>query len=242
MHPLLQRKYLALLVTLISLLFVYPLFRTTFGGRVLSDVLGTLVFVAALWVIFTQKAFRILALMLGIPTLIGAWVGYVLPGLPRLPLVVSFHVVAVLFLSFTVATILRVIHREKSVSADSIYGALCGYLLVGLLFGHVYRCVEAISPGSFHGNEEFMAQLQDEERRSFLLVYFSFITLTTVGYGDLTPTSEAARGLAVVEAVIGQFYLAVLIAELIGKRVAQVLSEKPTSAPTAVEESSPTRH
>src|SRR5204863_7015600 len=101
-------------------------------------------------------------------------------------------------------------------SADSIYGAFCGYLLVGLIFGHLYRCLEALSPGSFHGNADFMAHVQDERYTHFLLVYFSFVTLTTVGYGDITPASEATRGLAVVEAVIGQFYLAVLIGELIG--------------------------
>jgi hypothetical protein len=187
-------------------------------------------------VIFTDTPLRFLALVLGIPTLVGAWVGYVLPGLP---LAVGFHVVAVLFLGFTVATIYRDIHRQKVVSADSIHGALCGYMLVGLLFGHVYRCIEAVSPGSFHGNEEFLAQLRDEERRNFLLIYFSFTTLTTVGYGDLTPASEASRGVAIAEAVIGQFYLAVLIAELIGKRVAQVLSDQQASRANAPGDSAP---
>jgi hypothetical protein len=241
MNLLFRQKYQVLLIVLIALLVVYPLFRGTFGGRVLSDVLGTLVFAAALVVIFTDTPLRFLALVLGIPTLVGTWVGYVLPGLPRLPLAVGFHVVAVLFFSFTVATIYREVHREKVISVDSIYGALCGYLLIGLLFGHVYRCIEVLSPGSFHGNEEFMAQLQDEEKRNFLLIYFSFTTLTTVGYGDLTPASEASRGLAIAEAVIGQFYLAVLIAELIGKRVAQVLSDQQASRAHAPEDSAPHR-
>jgi voltage-gated potassium channel len=231
MNQLLRRKYLALLVTLITLLVVYPLLRDAFGGRLLSDVLTALVFIAALVVIFNDPPFRLVALVLGIPTVVGAWVGYFLPALPRLPFDVGFHLVAALFFGFTVVAILRTIHREKTVSADSVHGAFCGYLLVGLLFGHLYRCLETLFPGSFHGNEILAAHLQDEERRHFLLVYFSFITLTTVGYGDITPASEATRGLAVIEAVLGQFYLAVLIGELIGKRVSQVLSDQQASPP-----------
>jgi voltage-gated potassium channel len=231
MNRLFGRKYQLLFVVLIALLVVYPLLRSAYTGRLLSDVLYTILFVAALLVIFTDRAFRLLALVLGIPTLLGAWVGYALPGLPQLPFFVGFHLVAAAFLGFAVTTILRTIFREKTISADSIYGAFCGYLLVGLIFGHLYRCLEALSPGSFNGNTDFMAHVQDERYTHFLLVYFSFVTLTTVGYGDITPASEATRGLAVVEAIIGQFYLAVLIGELIGKRVSQVLSDRQASPP-----------
>jgi hypothetical protein len=111
------------------------------------------VFLAAFLIIFSQSRFRLLALALAVPTLVGAWIDYVLPGLPRIPLLVGFHLVAVLLFGFTVATILRAIHKEASVSADAIYGALCGYLLVGLAFGHLYCITEALNLGSFHGSE-----------------------------------------------------------------------------------------
>jgi hypothetical protein len=61
----------------------------------------------------------------------------------------------------------------------------------------------------------------------FQLTYFSFVTLTTVGYGDITPAREGPRGLAVVEAMVGQFYVAVLLGELIGKRVSHALEDRP---------------
>jgi voltage-gated potassium channel len=115
------------------------------------------------------------------------------------------------------------------VSAESICGALCGYMLLGLAFGHLYCILESITPGAFHGDAEFAIQLRDQSRRHFLLTYFSFATLTTVGYGDITPVRDSARGLSVVEAILGQLYLAVLIAELIGKRVAQALSDRGAS-------------
>jgi hypothetical protein len=188
------------------------------------DGLITIVFLAALLAIFAESAFRLVALVLGIPTIVGVWIDYVLPGLPRLPLVVGFHLVAALFFGFTVATILRAVHKEVTVSADAIYGAFCGYLLVGLAFGHLYCVMEFINPGSFKGSEELSTQLQVQAGHHALLTYFSLVTLTSVGYGDITPGSGAVRSLAVIEAMIGQFYIAVLIGELIGKRVSQAMS------------------
>jgi hypothetical protein len=148
--------------------------------------------------------------------------------LTQTPIAVGFQLVAAIFLSFTVATILRTVYREGQVSADSVFGAFCGYVLVGVAFGHLYGLSDLVAPGSFQAREEFVAQFQDPNRRHFLLTYFSLVTLTTVGYGDITPATDLARGLAAVEAIVGQFYIAVLVAELIGKRVAQALSGPPS--------------
>jgi hypothetical protein len=84
--------------------------------------------------------------------------------------------------------------------------------------------VEALAPGSFRGSEDLTAQLQDPDRRRVLLTYFSLVTLTTLGYGDIVPATNAVRGVATVEAVVGQFYLGVFIALLLGIRVAQILA------------------
>jgi hypothetical protein len=77
-----------------------------------------------------------------------------------------------------------------------------------------------VAPGSFGG----LPPAAGGPHAHFLLTYFSFVTLTTVGYGDITPAGDTARALAMIEAVAGQFYLAVLIAELVGKRLAQATS------------------
>jgi hypothetical protein len=219
-----RRRFLLLLVALISLLVGYPVVGGLLGEPRLFDVLLTLVFLAAFFVVFREGPLRWLALLMGGLTAVGVWTGYVLPGLPRPPLVVAFHSVAALFFVVTAATIMRVIFREPVVTADSVYGAFCSYVLIGMVFGHLYCILETVVPGSFVGTEEFAAQLRDENRRHFLLTYFSLVTLTTVGYGDIAPARESARGLVAVEAIVGQFYLAVLIAEVIGKRVSQALS------------------
>jgi len=99
--------------------------------------------------------------------------------------------------------------RRGPVDGERIFAALDAYLLSGLIFGVSYMMIERHWPASFGApgaiDLDFPAA-----------VYFSFVTLATLGYGDITPASEAARGLAILEAVGGQLYIAVLVARLVG--------------------------
>jgi hypothetical protein len=228
MSWLFRRRFQILLITAASLLGVFPLLRGIYGERLLLHFLITLVYLAALFAVFTKATLRLVALVLGAPTLIGIWTGYALPEITHPALVVTIHLFAAFFLAFCVATILRATFAEAVVSADSVYGAFCGYVLIGLAFGHLYVIVEALRPGSFNGLDVVKLHAEGPEWGRFQLTYFSFVTLTTLGYGDITPASDGAKGLVMVEAIMGQFYLAALVAELIGKRVAQVLSEPPS--------------
>jgi len=218
---------MALLVALLLIIVAYPIASESLASRLLYDVLLTVVFLAAFWVLFTQRRHRLAALLLGLPTLVGIWTGYVLPDLARLPVAVAFHVLASLFLGLTIVVILRDVFRTQDVSADTIAGALCGYLLVGMVFGDLYCVVALTRAGSFHGTAEPVAIVLDGSELHHVLTYFSFMTLTTVGYGDILPASPSARGFAIVEAVVGQFYLAVLIAGLVGKHITQAISREP---------------
>jgi hypothetical protein len=226
MKALVRRRFQVLLLAMLLLVVVYPVAHDFFGEWVFSDVLLALVFLAGFLVIFSQKSFRALGLILGVPTFALGCLARLVPGPAEPSLAISLHLLAPLFLGFTAAVILREISKEKEVSADSVHGAFCGYLLVAVAFAHLYCAVEVLLPGSFRGSPEYPARLR-EEGRFFKFVYFSLMTITTVGYGDITPRGGAARALASVEAVVGQFYVAVLIAELIGKRVAQAVSGPP---------------
>src|SRR5258707_15252532 len=101
----LQRRYLVLLLSLLFSLAIYRLLRGTLDVPLLSDIMLSIVFVAAFWVIFTKARGHTLALLLGIPPLIGVWTGYALPGLPRPPLAVGLHLWASAFLGYAMATI-----------------------------------------------------------------------------------------------------------------------------------------
>jgi hypothetical protein len=108
---------------------------------------------------------------------------------------------------------LRFAMRPIRVDSEHIYAALSVYLLGGIFFGVLYSAVERAWPGSFAASGTATGlPLPDA-------IYFSFVTLATLGYGDLVPVSRVARGLAVIEAVAGQLYLAVMIARLVGSYI-----------------------
>ncbi len=114
------------------------------------------------------------------------------------------------------ASAVRFAMRADEVDAEHLYAALSGYLLAGVFLGVLYAVIEEISPGSL------VAAAPSETARRLELtsaIYFSFVTLATLGYGDLVPKSELTRGLAVGEAVAGQLYVAVMIARLVASYV-----------------------
>ena len=136
-------------------------------------------------------------------------------------LTLSDHFIEILFLAFVAVMILRAIFTQGSISLDSIFGAVCAYLLLGMAWGSLYSAIEVLQPGSFQATEKMADALISTEARGSVLVYFSFVTMTTVGYGDITPVSPPARTLAWLEAMMGQFYIAVLVAFLVGIRISQ---------------------
>jgi hypothetical protein len=114
---------------------------------------------------------------------------------------------------FAAIAALRFALAGRKVDAERLSAALSAYLLAGHLFGLTYFQVEQLRPGSFGigGVPTLPAQLD-----LHTAIYFSFVTLATLGYGDISPLTPTARGLAVSEAILGQLYLAVLVARLVG--------------------------
>ncbi len=102
--------------------------------------------------------------------------------------------------------------QDKTISITTLFGSIAGYLFIGLIFAYVYLFLELLIPTSFSG-------LTTEHESQ--AVYFSMITLTTVGYGDVVPLKPISQTLAWIESLIGQFYLAVLIGQMVGRYVAR---------------------
>lgn len=100
-------------------------------------------------------------------------------------------------------------------SMNRVVGAICVYLLLGVIWALSYSVLELSAPGSFTGFEPQPGRGWDSE-----WLYFSFVTMTTLGYGDLLPISATARAMAYMQAVFGQFYIAILVAGLVGAYIA----------------------
>lgn len=141
------------------------------------------------------------------------------------PLVqVGARVIDAVFLSFVSGIIIRDVVRSETVSTDTILGGICGYMLLGSLFVVLFSILEMVQPGSFLDGGRILQDAGGESRqlgRFPDLTYYSFVTLTTLGYGDVAPHGPIARSLAVAEAIVGQLYLAILVAALVGMHLAQ---------------------
>jgi len=152
----------------------------------------------------------VLACLIGIPTLVAQAASIVLIH-PYVEM--AARVSFLLFLALTTIVIFRYVLSEPEVTSDVLSGAACVYLLSGVTWASLYILIEMIQPGSFHASH---SQDSGGALTYSDFLFFSFTTLTTLGYGDIIPVTTHARSYAMVEAVYGVLYNAILIARLVG--------------------------
>lgn len=222
----LRRRLQVLLTTLLLLAVIHPSLLGTYGGRTTLGLVFSLTFVAAALAVSEKGRQRVAAFLLGAFGLASHWFCYFIAGSVLVDISVLDCFTSSLFFGLMVGVIVRGILKEDEVSVDSISGAICGYLLLGVIWGSLYAIIESLVPGSFLAREDLMTKLQDAHERRPVLIYFSFVTLTTIGYGDITPIGPHARTLAWLEAMAGQFYVAVFVAGLVGIRISQAAGKK----------------
>ncbi len=119
------------------------------------------------------------------------------------------------FLVLSVRSALRQILFAKEIDANRLYGAVCVYLMLGVIWALLYGTLERLDPSAFSGSLSV-----GSEEGNLEWLYYSFVTLTTLGYGDILPVSATARALAYSQAVVGVFYMAMLVAALVGSYAA----------------------
>jgi hypothetical protein len=168
-----------------------------------------MVLLAAVLAVAKRKRVLIIAIILVIPAIVGRWINHFRPDMIH-PAV--FLVFALVLLAFVIAHMLRFILRAPVVNVEVLCASISVYLMLGLIWSIAYWLVDDLTPG---GAFSFNTIRGAETMNGFTGFYFSFITLSTVGYGDITPVSRIARWLAAMEAMTGLLYVAVLIARLV---------------------------
>jgi hypothetical protein len=199
-----------LLISLALLFTVVPFVDDIEGGDLIFMFLLSLVLVSAVIAVSKQKHAFVIALMLAIPAVGGRWINHFRPALVP----PAFFLIATLVCSaFVVVNLLGFIFRAPSVDVEVLCASISAYLMLGLMWAMAYWLVDQLTPG---GAFSFNTNVGKPSMNGFNGFYFSFITLSTVGYGDITPASRIARWLAAMEAMTGLLYVAVLIARLVG--------------------------
>ncbi len=193
-------RYRVLLGVLLVLLATYPYLESTPTGEALLLGVTTGTLAVALWVVRATRGVLAVGSMLGIAAAWTDW-GQAAPGW-----VAAGHAAETLFYALVVGAVARDVFGRTRVTSDTLAGAVCVYLLLGLAWTSAYALLLGWQPGAFRS--------LDTGRWTELL-FFSFTTLSTTGYGDITPSTQAARSLALLEYVVGVLYVAILVARLV---------------------------
>ena len=203
-------------LVLICVIFVEiasPPFVDLFAeSKIFFDILNTTVLISIVFALNQNKRYVLTAALLGTPLILSIWFVQV-SGLHGIEPVGLFF--GMLFFIYTAIHILKFIFSREYVSLEVILGAIAVYLMFGIIWTICYGFLETIYPGSF----DFGAH--SESVASYTFIYFSFVTLTTLGYGDIAPATPIAQSLTIVEALIGQIYLVVVIAWLVGMFISE---------------------
>jgi voltage-gated potassium channel len=219
---LLEQKYLVLLAALLLTAFVEPLVaHWSARNRIFAGAFLFAVNVGILLVVFDQQWERWLAFLLVIPVLASGITHATLSDWASFAAIV-YHCFAFLFLGFAVAVILmRIFHHQGTIRIDTVIGALCGYLLAAAAWANVYALVYLFRPEAFRIADVIAPHFSDWNLQRFFFSYFSVTTLTSLGYSDITPIDTLALSLSWIEVVFGQFYIAVVVAQLVGLKLAE---------------------
>ncbi len=221
-----ERRYGLLLLVLFTLLLIYPFLGYNSFLSWLFSLASFGVVATALRISHGRGAAFYLTLFLGLTyvlaELFGRWLGMETAH----PLAAGARV---LFLGNMIVLIFIDIMRSRTVSMNTVFGACCIFVMIGLAFGSAFILLQWLIPGAFHIPDlsktvdgKFGLQSID-----FQLVYFSLVTMTTVGYGDILPLASPARALASFEGLLSQLYLAIIIARLVGLEIASRLQPPP---------------
>ncbi len=214
-HP-----YRNIFVALLLMIVANALAPNLIGFLHVGDLLITGLMFTALLVTLRERRDVAIALVLGGAAIIARLTAAVRPDSPLQNGAVLFF--SAVFFGYLVWNILRDISTENRTTIERIYGALCAYMFIGVLFALLYSHLEYRDPGvaAFTASNEAILQSTASETSLMpIFTYFSFVTLTTLGYGDITPASDAVRTLAWMEALIGQLFLAVMVAGFVAEHI-----------------------
>jgi hypothetical protein len=205
-----DRSLSVFLATLLVIVFVvYPLRREAMLNELVLSAIYSAVLISGVVAVSRRRRYRVIAGGVAVATLAFRWAGNFSPSKPVLMISAALTIA---FLAMMAAVVLAQVFREGPITVHRVVGAVAVYVLLGIVWAEGYQLVALLTPGAFVASAGAPVGQPD-------LTYFSFVTLTTVGYGDITAVDSVARSMALLEALTGQLYPAILIARLVSMHV-----------------------
>ena len=205
-------RFLFLIVFIVALIVLGPFISGYIKLRLFMNLFFSIIFLATIYAVSQKIHHIIITAILIVPTLLAVWT----PDIPMHNTLLTIgYICGLVVFAFAIISILNYIFSEETVTRQTISAAVAVYLLLALMWTFIYRLIENLYPGSFAVAHD---KLQDAPN---IYLYFSLVTITTLGYGDITPTGSQAVSMAVLEAITGQIYLVVVVAWFVGLYVSR---------------------
>lgn len=215
-----ENPYRNIFVALIAVFMIDALLPNESSRGLFADLSFVVLLLAALIETVRVRNHAVLALSIGVPAIGVRIAGVYFPD-SRMGNT-AILVLTFVFLVFLIWNLLRDLSGDDRSTSERIFGALCAYVFIGLLFALIFAHMEYRRPGSFAVSDALTEEHSSEEATLYpVFTYYSFVTLTTLGYGDISPVAEHARTLAWLEALLGQLYLAVMVAGFVAAHMSE---------------------
>ena len=210
-----KSRFIYIIFAIMLVLLVNPLIRPLgLIGNLFSTLCLTMIPLASAYALTEDRKKAIIVLFIAAPFVILDGLNVFFVNRPLMVVAISFG--TILYFYIVVSLVIELL-SIRVITADLIFCAISIYLLIGIMWAGIYSVLEGISPGSFSETTD--------------LLYFSFVTLTTVGFGDVAPLTILSRRLAVFEAAMGSIYMAVIIAMIVGRYMSmQVETNSPSKS------------
>jgi len=199
------------LVAILSMIIGSPFLDDLFHYAIIPDIFITIIFTFGIYAISRKKKDIYIALFLAVPMYIVTWSSHLYQNID---LFIIGHLLGAILVGFLIKLLINFIFFQKKVTKEIIYAAVVVYLLLALLWAFAYLTLDYFYPNSFTFHEISSPNF-------YRYLYFSFVTITTLGYGDVSPLTQKAGSLVILKAVTGQIYLVVIVAWLVGMHVSR---------------------
>lgn len=209
------RRFSYLTKSLLLLIIAYPYLEVNLPGQILLTVITIMVMISLVVAVSDRKRDYIIAFCLAIPWFVTLIINLPLFEYERGVVIRKEIVFALLLFFYTTVRIFMHILKNREITTEILLASVCVYLLIGLSWAALYMFIDIVSPGSFIDTADNMAISAPR------FLFFSYVTLTTVGYGTLVPATDPARSIAMIEAIVGQLYLTILVARLVGLHISK---------------------